>query len=87
MRAIADTIFPPIKTMLNTILTTLDNISVNMVSGLDLDYYLSPIALMGTPWVFLVKSLILCVVAFIAFTVAKTGYSLYLQIKQGVQWW
>ncbi|MDJ0304555.1 hypothetical protein [Dehalobacter sp.] len=87
MHALADTIFVPVTTMLQTVLNSLSNVHFNLASGLNINNYLGHFVGLGSSWVFLIKSLVLCFVCISVFMVAKTGYSLYLQLKQGVKWW
>lgn len=87
MRGIADTIFGPLINVLNTVLGYLSSVTVTLSSGLDIGNYLGYVGAMGSAWVFLIKSFILCLMLVTTMKVGKMGYSMYLQLKSGVKWW
>lgn len=84
---IADTVFGPVISVLTFAYNYLSSISLLASRGLNLDYFLSPFASLGTAWVILIKSFISAFVLVSVVTGIKAIYGAYLQLKQGVKWW
>lgn len=87
LKSIIDTILGPVITFLNYALDKLNSISMVADRGLNLDYYLGSIGALGPNWITLVKTLILCLALLTLVFVTKTVYNIYLNAKEGVQWW
>jgi hypothetical protein len=54
---------------------------------LNLDYYLSPIAWMGSGWINFAKVIILSCVLYTVVFFSINGRELYLRFKTAVKWW
>lgn len=84
---IIDTVFDPIIQILVTARDHLDNAALVAAQGLNLDYFLGPIAMMGWQWRALVTSVVASAFLLLSILVARRAYGLYLAIKEGVKWW
>lgn len=84
---IIDTVFDPIIQILVAARDHLDNAALVAAQGLNLDYFLGPIAMMGWQWRALVSSVVASAFLLLSILVARKGYGLYLAIKEGVKWW
>ncbi len=87
LKSIIDTILGPAITFLQYALDKLSSAALVADRGLNLDYFLGPVAAMGDGWVTLVKSLIASLLIVSVVFVAKAAYGAYLQAKDGVKWW
>lgn len=84
---IVDTFFNPIIQVLVAARDRLDYISMVAARGLNLDYFLGPISMLGPEWRGLLGSVVASTFLLITVLVAKKGYSIYLSLKEGVKWW
>ncbi len=84
---IIDTVFDPIIQILVSARDYLDTAALVAAQGLNLDYFLGPIALMGWQWQALVTSVVASAFLLLSILVARKGYALYLALKEGVKWW
>lgn len=84
---IIDTVFDPIIQILVAARDHLDNAALVAAQGLNLDYFLGPIAMMGWQWRALVSSVVASAFLLLSILVARRAYGLYLAIKEGVKWW
>jgi hypothetical protein len=87
LREIADAVFGPVLTLLNSVLSWLGNASLAARQGINPALYLGPFAWLSPAWLNLTKQAILAASSFGILLVARAGYNLYLDIKQGVKWW
>ncbi|HBX23983.1 MAG TPA: hypothetical protein DEF34_10190 [Desulfotomaculum sp.] len=87
MKDIIDSILGPIQQFLNFSIEKIQGIQLVAERGLNLNYYLGPITHMGSGWVALCFSLISSIVLLAVVFLARSGYSLYLNFKEGVKWW
>ena len=87
MHVIVDSILGPIQTMLQNALTYLGDISLVAGRGLNLDYFLGPISMMGSGWQMLIGSIVSSGFLILVVTIVKSTYNLYLAFKSGVKWW
>lgn len=84
---IIDTVFDPIIQILVAARDHLDTAALVAARGLNLDYFLGPISMMGWQWQVLVTSVVASAFLLLSILVARKGYGLYLAIKEGVKWW
>lgn len=84
---IIDTVFDPIIQILVAARDHLDIAALVAAKGLNLDYFLGPIAMMGWQWQALVTSVVASALLLLSILVARKGYGLYLALKEGVKWW
>ncbi len=84
---IIDTVFNPIIEILVSARDHLDTAAMVAAQGLNLDYFLGPIAMMGWQWQALVTSVVASAFLLLSILVARKGYGLYLALKEGVKWW
>lgn len=84
---IIDTIFDPIIQILISARDRLDYISMVAARGLNLDYFLGPVSMLGPEWSALISSVVLSAFLLIIVLVARKGYGIYLALKEGVKWW
>lgn len=84
---IVDTFFNPVIQFLVATRDRLDYISQVAARGLNLDYFLGPISMLGPEWRSLIGSVVACAFLLITILVARKGYSIYLSLKEGVKWW
>lgn len=84
---IIDTIFDPVIRILITARDNLDAAALTASQGLNLDYYLGPISMLGWQWRALVATIVASAFLIICVLVARKVYGLYLAIKDGVKWW
>lgn len=87
MHAIVDSILGPIKTLLQNALNYLGQIALVAGRGLNLDYFLGPIIMMGPGWQMLIGSIVSSAFLILVVLIVRTTYNLYLAFKQGVKWW
>jgi hypothetical protein len=84
---IIDTIFDPIIQILATARDYLDQAATVAARGLNLDYYLGPVAMLGWEWKALISSVIASAFLLLIVVVARKAYGMYLALKEGVKWW
>ena len=87
MHAIVDTILGPITTMLQNALNYLGQISLVAGRGLNLDYYLGPIIMLGSGWHMLIGSIVSSAFLLLVVLVVRKTFDMYLAFKSGVKWW
>lgn len=85
--SIIDSFLGPIQTILTNARDHLNNISLVAGRGLNLDYYLGPISMLGPGWSMLIGSIISSSFLILVVLMARKGYGLYLALKEGVKWW
>jgi len=86
-KAIVDTFIGPVQQILSSTISRLDQVSLVAARGLNLDYYLGPIMMLGSGWKALICSVISSAFLLLITLTARKGYSLYLALKAGVKWW
>lgn len=84
---IIDTFFNPIIQILVAARDRLEQISLVAGRGLNLDYFLGPISILGPEWSGLIGSVITCAFIILSVIVARKLYGIYLALKEGVKWW
>ncbi len=84
---IIDSIFDPVIQILAAARDQLDQVSMVAARGLNLDYYLGPVSMLGTEWQLLIGSVVASAFLLITVLVARKGYGIYLALKEGVKWW
>lgn len=87
MHSIADSILGPITTMLQDALNYLGQITLVAGRGLNLDYFLGPIMMLGSAWQMLIGSIVSSAFLILVVTVVRKTYDFYLAFKSGVKWW
>lgn len=87
LRDLIDSIFAPVYGFLNFVLLKIQSVSLVASRGLNLDYFLGPVALLGPEWVGLIKTIIACITLLTVVFVSTKGFGLYLKFKEGVKWW
>lgn len=73
--------------MLISVRDRLDYIAYVSARGLNLDYFLGPVAMLGPQWRILVVSVVASAFIILTVMVARKGYGMYLALKEGVKWW
>lgn len=84
---IVDSFFNPVINILVAVRDRLDYISNVSARGINLDYYLGPVAMLGSQWKALIVSVIASAMIILTVLVARKGYGIYLALKEGVKWW
>lgn len=84
---IVDTFLQPIINILVAVRDRLDYVSMVAARGLNLDYYLGPVMMLGPQWRVLIASVIAGAFLTLTVLVARKGYGIYLALKEGVKWW
>ncbi len=84
---IIDSVFDPVIRILITARDNLDAAALTASRGLNLDYYLGPISMLGWQWRTLVATIVASAFLILCVLVARKLYALYLSIKDGVKWW
>lgn len=84
---IIDTFFNPIIEILVAARDRLDHISLVAARGINIDYFLGPISMLGPEWRGLIISVVACSFLLLSVLVARKGYGIYLALKEGVKWW
>jgi hypothetical protein len=84
---IIDTIFDPVIQILVSARDHLQSAAMVAAQGLNLDYFLGPIAMMGWQWRALVSSIVASAFLLLTILVVRKGYGIYLSLKDGVKWW
>ena len=84
---IIDSIFNPVIQILTVARDRLDHISMVAARGLNVDYYLGPISMLGPEWRTLIGSIIASAFMIVIVLLARRAYALYLALKEGVKWW
>lgn len=87
MHSIVDSILGPITTLLQSALNYLGQIALVAGRGLNLDYFLGPIILMGSGWQMLIGSIVSSAFLILVVMIVRTTYNMYLAFKSGVKWW
>ncbi len=82
-----DNIFSLPESILNLVIDKLSGASQLAAQGIDVSSWLAPISLLGPSWVKVVNSLLAGATLVFTFWIGKKVYNLYLNFKQGVQWW
>ncbi len=85
--AIVQTFLSPITTILTTARDNLDSVALVAGRGLNLDYYLGPVMMLGPGWQVFITSVLSSAFLLLVVLTARKGFGLYLALKQGVKWW
>lgn len=86
-KAIIDSFLGPVITILTSARDHLNEVALVAGRGLNLDYFLGPIMLLGSGWQMLIGSVVSSGFLLLVVLMARKGYSLYLALKDGVKWW
>lgn len=84
---IVDTFLSPVINILVAVRDRLDAVSLVAARGLNLDYFLGPVVMLGPQWKALISSVLLSAFLILTVLIARKGYGLYLALKEGVKWW
>lgn len=84
---IIDSFFDPIIEILITARDRLDYISMVAARGLNLDYFLGPVSMLGPEWRALIASVVASAFLIVTILTARKVYGMYLAFKEGVKWW
>lgn len=84
---IVDSILGPVQSLLEAAISYLVNIQLVAARGIDLNYYLGWVGVMGPGWAALVMSVIASLFLLATVFVSRSVYNLYLGFKHGVKWW
>lgn len=84
---IIDSVFDPAIQILTAARDKLDNIALVAARGLNLDYFLGPISMLGWQWRTLIVSVVASAFLLLTVLVVRKLYALYLALKEGVKWW
>ncbi|KLU61841.1 hypothetical protein CEB3_c17590 [Peptococcaceae bacterium CEB3] len=87
MHSIVDSIIGPIISLLQNALNYLGQVSLVAGRGLNLDYFLGPIVLMGPGWQMLIGSIVASAFLLLVVLIVRKSYDMYLAFKTGVKWW
>jgi hypothetical protein len=87
MKQLVDTILGPITTLLQNALHYLGQVSLVAGRGLNLNYFLGPVVMLGPGWQMLIGSVVASAFLLLALLIVRKTFDLYLAFKQGVQWW
>lgn len=87
MQGIIDSIFQPVIDILRTARDTLEGMSLVAARGLNLDYFLGPLSLLGWQWRTLISSIVASAFLLLSVLVVRKVYSIYLALKEGAKWW
>lgn len=82
-----DTIFNMPLEWLMMMRSMLDNVSITVGYGLDLNAYFSWFAYLPPAFQTCVKSMISCSILLMVLWLVKAGWNMYLNIKQSSKWW
>jgi len=84
---IVDSIFDPVIQILISARDHLDAAALVAARGLNLDYFLGPISMLGGAWRTLIFTVVASAFLLLSVLTARKIYSLYLALKEGVKWW
>lgn len=87
MIELIDLFFEPIVNLLLNVRGSLAQTIIVAKQGLNINYYIGYIAPLGPVWVALITRLFFCSFIVVIILVAKTGWGLYLKIKESIKWW
>ncbi|EGW40145.1 hypothetical protein [Desulfosporosinus sp. OT] len=87
MHSIVDSILFPMETILQGALSYLGQISLVAGRGLNLNYFLGPIVMMGSGWQMLVGSIVSSAFLLLMVLIVRKTFDMYLAFKSGVKWW
>lgn len=86
-RDLVDSITGPAQQLLQSGIDRINSIPLVAARGLNLDYFLGPISMLGPAWVGLVKTVIGSIILIATVFFIRALYNLYLAFKQGIKWW
>lgn len=86
-KAVIDSFLGPVQSILINARDQLNHVALVAGRGLNLDYFLGPISMLGTGWTMLIGSVVSSAFLILVVLMARRGYNLYLALKDGVQWW
>jgi len=84
---IIDSFTSPVITILTAARDHLTSVSLVAARGINLDYYLGPVSMLGPSWTALILSLVGSLILILGVLTAQQVYNIYLSLKEGVQWW
>ena len=84
---IVDSFTGPMISILTAARDHLNSVSLVAARGLNLDYFLGPIAQLGPAWTAMISSLIAASFLLLSVLTARKLYDIYISFKEGVQWW
>ena len=84
---IIDSIFNPVIQILVSARDHLDATALTAAKGLNLDYFLGPISMLGPPFRNLIFTIVASAFLILGVLTARKAYALYLSMKDGVKWW
>ncbi len=84
---IIDSIFDPVIRILVSARDHLDAASLVAARGLNLDYYLGPVSMLGWQWRTLIFTVVASAFLILSILTVRKVYALYLALKEGVKWW
>lgn len=87
IRDLVDSITGSAIQMLQDAFDRISSITLVAARGLNLDYFLGPVSMLGTPWVNLITSIVASIILIATVFVVRAIYNLYLRFKEGVRWW
>lgn len=87
MIELIDLFFTPIIDLLTIIRASLSQAIIIARQGLNVEYYLGYIAPLGPVWVAVITRLFFCSFLVVLILITKTGWSLYLKLKDSIKWW
>lgn len=84
---IIDSIFDPVIRILVAARDHLDAAALVAARGLNLDYFLGPVSMLGWQWRTLILTVATSAFLLLCILTARKVYALYLALKEGVKWW
>lgn len=87
MIELIDLFFNPIVNLLLNVRGSLSQAIIVAKQGLNVGYYIGYIAPLGPVWVALITRLFFCSFLVVIILISKTGWGLYLKIKDSIKWW
>ncbi len=87
MRALIDTVFNPVISWLQSIITYIDSLSIPVSRPFNVDYYFGYFALFGDGWLYFIRTV--CTLAFIygVSYLIVTQMGLFTKFKDMIKWW
>lgn len=84
---LTDWLIGPLAELLGAVVSWLSGISLVAARGIDPARYLGPFAWLGSSWLGLVRTIILCTILFGTIMIVRAAIQVYLDAKAGVKWW
>lgn len=87
MRAFIDTIFSPVLGWLQSVITTIDSLSIPFSRPLNISYYFGYFSMFGNGWVFFIKTVTTLAFLYGVSYLVVTQIGLFIKFKDMIKWW